>query len=76
MNDTTRETLERLSIECLRRMDRTLLQIRRVNSELDRLRAAQKKEMESIEEYLDMIEKGDPRFNRDAWLNHAQQEMI
>lgn len=76
MNDTTRETLENLAVECLRRMDRTLLQIRRVNDELERLRNSQRAEIKKVEEYLDMIEKSDPRFDREAWLNHAKREMI
>jgi len=76
MNDTTRETLENLAVECLRRMERTLIQIRRVNNELTRLRDDQKAEIKKVEEYLDMIEKADPRFNREAWLNHAKREMI
>lgn len=76
MNDVTRSTLENQAVECLRRMERTLIQIRRVNNELDRLRDAQRAEIKKVEEYLDMIEKADPRFNREKWLNHAKRELV
>lgn len=76
MNDTTRTTLENLALERLRQMDRTLLQIRRVNRELETLRNQQRESLKAIEGYLDTIAQSDPFFNKEAWLNYAKRELI
>lgn len=76
MNDSTRETLEHLAVTTLRRMDRTLLQMRRAQDEINRLRRVQREEIKKVEEYLDTIAKADPTFNKEAWLNHAKRELI
>lgn len=60
----------------MRTMEHLRRQIQRAQADIDKYREQVRDESRRVNEYLDSIAKADPRFDRNAWLNHVEREWL